>query len=348
MNGSYIAKPIVEADLQAHVRNSGRLWQPTKSLDPKKIREMVGQGLAGNPRPERETRVVEEIKTLTQIFIDGLGPHSGPTSDLGQDFEPGDGVIYAEDELASNTWYLVGGRVFLKVGAGTEILQGTCSDLQYENQTDCLLNGETWTVLPSLWRHPIIERLTFPGAEVSRNIGSSISFFNGFSNGERASKIATNQSFFDNLFSGLQNLIGRWKTLLNREIAQHSILLKDDPEFTNAPTIVNQNRIALIDAYIANGYPLEDGPTAIGDIRTQCDDRLAYIPTRVATAKSQKGFYYNDRIQLTNSRANRQSGTLFRSLFVSETARDFPPSGDPNLIAQINRVERRLKQIKES
>ena len=78
---------------------------------------------------------------------------------------------------------------------------------------------------------------------------------------------------------------------------------------------------------------------------SRIDERIIYIPARVTDAEDSAKLYHNDRIQITNSRANRQSGTLFRSLFVGDLKGDFPLTGNPNLISQINRIKRRLEDI---
>jgi hypothetical protein len=374
LNGEYIAKPIQEKDLQDHVRNRGRLYQPGRSLDPIKIREQVGKGLAKNKRTEREDRIVQQIDNVIKIFRDGNGPNSGPASNLYTDFSPGDRFIFTEDQLSANTWYLIGGRVYVKVGAGVFTENGTCVNPQYTSQVQCELNGDPgdWTPLPPSYKHQVIERLTFPNAEVAINQGASVAIFSGFSNASRASEVVTGfcsidpeintnaiscglaggvwtdppTAFFNVLKNGLLDLLNRWKSLLQKENKQLDLADRDDPEFDKTtPQQINNDQIAYIDQYIADGTPLDDNTPGFNELESETSARLAYIPTRVSDATNEKKKYYGDRIQLTNGRANRQAGSLFRTLFVADLAGDFPISGDPDIKTEIERLKRRIRQL---
>lgn len=350
LNGRFISAPIQEADLQAHVRQGGRLYQAPKSLDPKNIREMVGKGLSGTIRNERENRLTPEIDDLAVILRTGYGPHTGVNDgEMARDWEPGAPSIYADKFLTPNEWYLINNRVFVKVGAGVEIIQGECSsgNPAHDTALKCILadNTNTWDILPSSFKHNIIGRLSFPGAEVSLEVGDSIRFFEGFTDLERQSKTTDSieqQAFFDVLDSGMQNLIGRWISILNTELRIQAQILDDDINFDEAAITTNEAQVAYCLGYISDGYPLGDTTPGLNELLSQTGARITYINQRITAIEAAKGEYYGDRITVTKARANRQSGTLSRTLFVGTMGNKFPPSGDPELIKQIKRVKQIL------
>lgn len=350
LNGTFIANPIREVDLQDHVRSKGRLYQAPKSLEPKNIREMVGKGLSGTIRFERENRLTPEIDDLAVILRTGYGPHSGVNdAEVARDWSPGANAIYADKFLTPNEWYLINNRVFVKVGAGVEITEGECSsgNPAHDTPLKCILadNTNTWDILPSTYKHPIIARLSFPGAEVSLDIGDGIRFFNGFTDLERQSKITDNslqQGFFNVLNSGMINLIGRWKSLINQQLSIQNQIKDDDSQFDESAITVNQTQITYINSYISDGYPLGDTTPGLNELLTQTGNRITYVNNRIIAVENFKKGYYGDRITLTKARATRQGGTLFRTLFVEELVKKFPVGGDPELKKQIARVKQIL------
>lgn len=350
LTGKYIQAPLSEKDLKEHVENKGRLLQLTKSLDPLKIREMIGLGFAAAPRFNREDRHISEIPVHADLIVTGYGPNNSPTSTLDADFKAGDGFVLAVTALTPNLWYLLQDRVFVKLGASTTLIGGTCDtgDPADDTQSKCINSGGNWTPFPPSYRHEVLDRLPFPGAEIDLQQGDSIGLFNGFTNTERLAKIATllvRQPFFDILITQQTYLVGKWKALVTSQIGQQDRLIVDDPDFDETAKTTNLTQLSYIDGYISNGYPLEDGVSGIDGLTSQVAARTAYIPTRVPQAKAGAAVYYNDRIQLTNTRANRQAGTLFRTQFVGGLSEGFPLSGDPNIISQIGRIKRRLADI---
>lgn len=322
ISGQYIAKPLLEKDLVEHVQNRGRLYQAPRSLDPKKIREMIGKGLSSKLRPERENLVVENLDQVINVLLNGLGPHTGSTSFLVSDYFAGNGSIATNDQLTTNEWYLMGNRVFIQVGSGTP-------------------SGSNFI-------HPIIGRLSVPNADANVGNGSSVTFFNGFTDTERSSRdtnVSSQQAFFNSLASGIENYVDRWKPLLEKQVAQQEKLVVDDPSFNLSLKTDNEDIINFLDTYISNSYPLQDGSSNIDGLLSNSSTRVGNISSLVSELETAKSAYYSDRIQITIARANRQSGTLFRKFFTEELTNSYPETGDSNIRSQINRISRRLEDI---
>jgi hypothetical protein len=350
MTGDYIAQPFGEQDVQNQANEIGRLYQGLVSTEPKRIPEMLGQGLSTSKMAVYELLEIANCLHIIETLTNGEAPYVSTSTTLQEPYVAGSGTFISNGSISPNNWYLLGGTTLVYAGSVTYSPPiaggGSCSISGHGDEASCTLAGGTWSPSPPVaefWSATIAQRYFLTGFDNAVLGGGSISTFTGYTNTERTNKVAssTAQSMFDQFTNVLAEYITNLLGNVNEELI--ALNKNEDPALNLVHKSITEGFKDFLVSYLAT-LPLQDGVGGIDGLKSYLETRQAWIPTRVSTCMTAKANFYADRIGNTVTRCDIQSGTLTRVKFLEILGAMYPETGNPSLLSKRDAIKKALNE----
>lgn len=300
INGLTRTLPILEADIVACASLAGNRIQPAlPATDVIRI-----SNFDGNPTTTdsfNESQFITDQAPIETTLVSGYGG-SAPSASILTNTSLTSSSTTLQLKNLSTTFSLSPGSTYVVTNGGNL----------------CVFKILTFVMQVSPVPPPYIADLTIelivpPAGTIST--GQILQVFNGFSNGERTTKIASNpqyQPLMNYLVSALQLKINQRITALNSELS--AISTNQDPDGTSelsaANTNVNSSKTFLTNYLITTDI----SNTGLAGTSAERSARSGQIVTRISqivnsyTGRTKN--YYNERYNFANSRANTSRGSL--------------------------------------
>jgi len=303
LNGSFIANPIVEADIIAVGSNpiSGRLAPTPPAVDIVRIPEFDGTAYTSID-PINEQQLILDQEDVENVLQNGYGPGSYPvTLKTKTALTPTSTTLELEDP-SSPISGIVTGTVFLVIGGG---------DLAV---VKVLTATPVVSPPPPPYRLNLtIELIVPPSGTIAA--GANLYSFTGFTNSERTTKVASNPDFqplMDYLISLLESKINDRISKLNAQLS--AVTSNDDPdavaELASAASNINASSTFLTNYLLTTDI----SNTGLASLASERGIRSGQVTARLAEILAaytgQTEDYYEQRYQIANNRGNTQRGTL--------------------------------------
>lgn len=307
INGQYIASPITETDIQNPASTTASRTTPTlPATDVVRIAEFDGGPLIVDPLNEQqyiigqtalENGLVFGYGSLTFSVTIRTSSAITPTSTTLSLLDPSSAITLAPGD----TFVVSDGSNSAVVQVITITTSGTGP---FSASLTILLVVPPSTTIPT---------------------NSMLYSFTGFSNGERASKTATNpalQPLMNSLISGLQIDINGRISNLNTELT--ALTSNQDPDgvsqINTATTAVNTSKTFLTSYLVSTDI----SNTGISSLASERTIRSTFLTTRLAQIAvnytGQTKNYFDQRYTFANNRANTSRGSLRLQLSASSVA----------------------------
>lgn len=303
LNGSFIASPVVEADIIAVGSNpiSGRLAPTPPAVDIVRIPEFDGTAYTSTD-PVNEQQLILDQQGIEDVLQNGYGPGTYPmTLETKTALTPTSTTLELED-ASSPISGIVAGTVFLVIDGGdlavVKVLTAT---------------PVTSPPPPPYGLNLTIELIVPPSGTIAA--GANLDSFTGFTNPERTTKVASDPDFqplMDYLISQLEDKINDRISTLSTQLA--AITSNDDPdavvELASAASNINASNTFLINYLLTTDI----SNTGLASLASERGTRSGQITARLAEILAaytgQTENYYEQRYQTANNRGNTQRGTL--------------------------------------
>lgn len=304
INGSYIASPVVEADIIAVTSNppSGRLVPTPPVTAIVRIAEFDGTAYTSTDTANELQKIADEQLPITYLMsgVAGGSPTVTATTLTTTALTSSSTTLGISD--ATGPAAFANGDVLLVVGGGdaavvtvTSVTPGVGVPPPY------LFTLGITVVIPPTSSVPI-------GGVVKAG-------FSGFTNAERTAKVATDstqQPIMNSLILKLQTALNARLTPIATQLT--ALNANEDPDGVANITTAKNNATAaqsFINAYLIT---TDISNTGLGSLITEYTTRMAYLTTRVsqiiAAYTGQTENYYNARYTTANNRADTSRGSL--------------------------------------
>lgn len=302
INGSYVANPVVEADIIGVGSNppTGRLVPTPPANDIVRIPEFDA-GAYTSTAPNYEQLHIADQADVEDVLVNGYGPGTYPmTLETFTALTPSSTTLELEDAAVAITG-IVTGTVFLVTGVG---------DLAVVK----VINTTVPPGTPPPYKLNLdIELIVPPTGTIAA--GANLDSFTGFTNPERTTKTATDpdlQPLMDYLIGELEARINDRISRLNEQLTALAANEDTDgaPQITTATTNANNSK-----NYLTNYLLTTDiSNTGISSLASERGLRSTFLTIRLgeilANYTGQTEDYYEQRYQTANNRGNTQRGTL--------------------------------------
>lgn len=315
LDGTYIASPIVEADIlaAAELDGSGRITPSLPAKDIVRIDEFDGSNTTTDS--DNESQHITDQANLEDILANGVSGTSPTVT--------GTSVTNSALTAASTTLDMIDtvGPMSFSIG-DVFVVQDGGSDaavVEVTGVTDNAGGDPPYDITLDIIFHVAPTGTISAGADIESSFG-------GFTDGERTSKTASDS----NLQPLMDALISSLETELNARIANlatqlTALGLNDDPDGTAEIATATTNATtsdSFIDTYLLTTDVSDTGLASLASERatrsSQISTRIAQI---VANYTGQTLNYYDERYNFANNRANSERGTL-RIQKNAETVKD--------------------------
>lgn len=302
LNGTFIANPVVEADILAVGGNpiSGRLAPTPPSVDIVRIAEFDGTAYTSLDPAHEQQHILDQAE-IEDVLENGYGPGTYPiTLETASALTPTSTTLDLEDAVAPISG-IVAGTVFIVADGG---------DLAVVKVLNTTVPPGT---PPPYLLELDIELIVPPTGTIAT--GANLDSFTGFTDLERTNKVSTDpdlQPLMDSLITDLEAIIADRISRLNEQLS--ALATNEDPDavanITTATNNVNAS-LTFLNNYLLTTDISDVGLTALANERSlrsgQITARLAQI---IAAYTGQTENYYESRYQTANNRGNTQRGTL--------------------------------------
>lgn len=299
LDGTYIASPISETDIQETATLSDNRIQPTlPQTDVVRIDEFDGGNTIVDPN--NETQNISDQASIESTLQFGYGGSS-----------PGGTVSTTTSIDANSTSLQLTSSTTYSISPGTTLMISTGGDFALVKVLTFVM--QVSPVPPPYIANCTIEVVVAPSGIIPS--GQVLLAFNGFSNGERTSKTAS-----DSDYQGLMNyLIDQLELEINSRISNlndqlSAIFANEDEEglseFSVATTNINTSKNFLTNYLITTNI----SNAGLASLAAERSIRSPQIVSRVAeienayTGRSLN--YYDQRYLFANNRANTSRGIL--------------------------------------
>lgn len=300
INGITRTAPIIEADIIACASLAGGRIQPAlPATDVIRISNFDGTPTTTDPL--NELQFIPDQALIETAVVSGYGGSTPAATILTKTvLTAGSTTLQLED--LTTTFSLSPNSVYVVADGG---------DL-------CVFKILTFVMQVSPVPPPYVADLTIemivpPSGSIA--IGQSLDVFNGFSNGERTTKTASNpqyQPLMNYFVTTLQAKINQRITSLNSQLS--AISTNQDPDgiaqLATATTNVNGSKTFLTNYLISTDI----SDTGLTGLSSERATRSGQASTRVSQINNaytgQTKNYYDERYNVANNRANTSRGSL--------------------------------------
>lgn len=300
INGQYVDTPIVESDIVACASLAGGRLQPSlPATDVIRIPQFDGSPLLTDASNELQF-ILDQAQAETTLVSGYGGTSPAITIVTSTAITPTSTTLQLTDP--TTTFSIAPNSVFvISSGGDLAVIKIVTFTLQVSPAPPPYIADCT------------IELLVPPTGTIAA--GQTLTAFNGFTNGERTTKTASNpqlQGLMDYLILQLQNKINERIGKLNDQLT--AISGNQDPdgisELNTATTNVNSSKTFLTNYLITTDISntgLAGLSTERGTRTTQANNRVSQI-VNAYTGRTKN--YYNERYNAANNRANTSRGSL--------------------------------------
>lgn len=302
INGTYVANPIVEADILGVGSNppTGRLVPTPPTTDIVRVAEFDAGGYTST-MPNYEQLHIADQADVEDVLVNGYGAGTYPmTLETFTALTPTSTALSLEDASVAISG-ITGGTVFVVLGVG---------DLAVVKVISTSVPVGT---PPPYKLDLVIELIVPPTGTIAA--GANLDAFTGFTNPERTSKTASDPDFqplMDYLIAELEDRINDRISRLNEQLPALAANQDTDgaANIATATTNVNTSKTFLTNYLVTTDI----SNTGLASLSTERATRSGQLTTRLAQILAaytgQTEDYYEQRYQTANNRGNTQRGTL--------------------------------------
>lgn len=304
IEGVFVPSPVVEADIVGVGASppSGRLVPTPPATDIVRIDEFDAAGYIGFTDVNEQQHILGAVGALDllQNGASGSTPSVTMTSQTASSLDASSTTLDMLDATGPMS-FSVGDVFVVSDGSNAAVVEVT-------GVTDNAGGDPPYSFSLDIG-------LVVPPASAISSGADVVDSFNGFTNSERDTKIASDsdlQPILDGLISQLETALQDVKARISEQLA--ALSLNQDPDGV-AQIATATTEASDTDTFITNYLTSTDvSDTGITAISSELSDRTSFLTTRLseitANYTGQTEDYYEMRYSAANDRGNTQRGTL--------------------------------------